>query len=360
MTPIAMRRLWLAAILALAAWLGVQRMAVVADVHPQAAAMSRAEARAEAAFRIVDERKRAAGLPFPRESPVVWAALLGEEYTPLTTTLGSRAAKEVASNPAWAALLVRWLHDAEVMRNDAVAITASSSFPGLIISALAAVAEIGARPVLVVSLGASAFGANSEEATWLEFAAWLAEAGILETGATAVTMGGESDRGEGLLPEGRAAIRAAAQRHGVELLEPGDLAEACAIRLRLFGERSPAALINVGGGQAAVGRCLHASALPIGPWKRYLACACPERGVMASLWEQGVPVIHLLRVRDLASRWGLDPEPGRKYDNLGGCDRILRIEKGWAIAALILVCAPLVPRPFRRCDRAPRRGEVAP
>lgn len=342
MIPPSARRLGLVFALAAAAWAGVRTLAMVTDDHPARQAMQRAEARAEAAFAVVDARKRAAGLPFPERSPVPWAALLGEPYTPLTTTLGSLEAKEVATNPAWAALLVRWLHEAGIAEGDAVGLTASGSFPGLIISALAALREIGARPVLMVSVGSSAYGANSPQATWLDMAGWIAETGLLETSAAAVSIGGESDAGEGLLPEGRRLIEQAAARCGADLVVPQDLDQAIAWRLRILDRYDPRAIVNIGGGQAALGRCRHAATLPGGPWTRTGGCRCRERGVLTRLRERGIPVFHLLEVRDLAARHGLDPQPGRRYGNPGDVYRTVRVRKGWVLAALLLVAIPLV------------------
>jgi poly-gamma-glutamate system protein len=351
MTTITVRRLGLACAFALVGWIVVLHLAVSTVEHPESTAMHRAAARAASAFAVVDAHKRATELPFPADSPVPWATLLGEPYTTLTTTLGTRAAKEVATNPAWAALLLRWLRESGVGTGDAVAITASGSFPGLIVSALAAIEEMGARPVLAVSLGASEYGANSEQATWLDLAMWIREAGALETTTVLVTIGGESDLGEGLLPEGREAIRAAALRCGVELFEPRDLEDAIARRLAVFRDENAVALVNVGGGQAAVGRCVHTSALPVGPWERHTACTCDERGVLARLWSDDIPVFHLLRVRELAARWGLDPQPGHQYVDRSGLHQTVRLDRVRIAAVLLLVCAPLVRWPMGRSRR---------
>lgn len=342
MSPARVRRLWPTLVVAAVAWLVVRQWGTETTAHPAAPAMARAVARAEAAFAAVDARKRAAELPLRTDSPVPWAALLGEEFTPLTTTLGSLQAKEVATNPAWAALLVRWLHDAGVRAGDAVGVTASGSFPGLIVCALAAARELGARPVLVVSLGSSAYGANLPEATWLDLAAWVSGAGILATDAAAVTMGGEEDRGEGLLPEGQALLAAAAARHGVRLEVPADLGAAIALRLETLTAAGAVAVVNIGGGQAALGRCPHAATLPSGPWDGHRPCACAERGVLARLQDRGVPVIHLLEVRTLAARHGLDPEPGRQYRDLQGADQVVRTSRTWVLGALLLVALSAV------------------
>ncbi|MBP9211913.1 MAG: hypothetical protein KBF97_03880, partial [Bacteroidetes bacterium] len=57
---------------------------------------------------IYEEKERKGIIPsaaryFPSE------ALLGDEFTPLTTTLGSLDAKQISVNPQFAAVMVRWI-----------------------------------------------------------------------------------------------------------------------------------------------------------------------------------------------------------------------------------------------------------
>ncbi|MCJ7657071.1 MAG: poly-gamma-glutamate system protein, partial [Candidatus Atribacteria bacterium] len=47
--------------------------------------------------------------------------IIGEEYTELTTTLGNLEAKRTSSNPAFAALLVKYFKEANLKKGDAVA-----------------------------------------------------------------------------------------------------------------------------------------------------------------------------------------------------------------------------------------------
>jgi poly-gamma-glutamate system protein len=67
--------------------------------------------------------------------------------------------------------------------------------------------------------------------------------------------------------------------------------------LRLF--------VNVGGTSASLGRSsailrLRSGWLPPQPFD-----IGPERGLVARMVERGVPVLHMLNVRDLAASWGI-------------------------------------------------------
>lgn len=337
-------RLWRLALgfgVAMAAWLGVEGYGAVREAHPRHEAMTAAARSTAAAFAVVDSVKRAEGHAYPRDSTVPWRAMLGEDYTPMTTTLGSREAKEVTTNPGWASVLVRLLLEAGVRPGDPVAILASGSFPALALAAAAAVHALGAEPVLLASLGASSYGANGERATMLDLVRWVREAGVLDAGTVLVTAGGEDDIGGGLPDEGLAWLEAAAQRNHVVLARYGSLAAAIAARMGLLADRQPAAIINIGGGQAALGACSHAATLPVGLWRGSPGCDCPARGVLVRAAAQGLPVIHLLNVRGLAALYGLDFEPGGRYRNAGSITTVARPRRGWIVAALAVVVLAL-------------------
>ena len=65
-------------------------------------------------------------------------ALIGLEESPITTSLGQLEAKRTSANPNFAGCLVRMLDEAGVRSGDAVAVGASSSFPGMILATIAA------------------------------------------------------------------------------------------------------------------------------------------------------------------------------------------------------------------------------
>lgn len=351
MKPFGTARLARIFVALLVAWCAVQAFGFQRVPHPRQEVMRRAESRVRAAFAVVDSVKRARDLPLATESQVPWRAMLGEDYTPMTTTLGSLAAKEVATNPAWAGVLARLLDEAKVGPGDTVGILASGSFPSLNLATLAAVRELGAETKMVASLGASSFGANSRLATWLDIHAWVLAAGVLDSCSSRVTLGAEDDVGGGLTEEGQAWLQQALDRNGQEAVRAASLDEAMADRLRFLDPGSLAAVVNIGGGQAALGSCPHAAILPNGRWPAVPACRCRDRGVLTRLQERGVPIINLLSLRELAMQQGLDPEPGPRYRDLGRFDMVVKPNRGWVSGALALVALSFVRFPRRRNDR---------
>jgi poly-gamma-glutamate system protein len=330
-------RLAVTLVLAVAGWTAVQELGLSQVPHPLRGEMRAAELRTERAFALVDSAKRANGRGFPADSRLPWPGLLGEDYTPLTTTLGSREAKEVSTNPAWASVFIRLLYGAGVDKGDTVGVLISASFPALAVAALAALHEMGATPQLVSSLGASSFGANVRGGTWLDWERWLRESGVLSVRSAMVTAGGENDAAIGLPPEGSAWLDEAAMRNGVRVERHESFEDAVSARMSLLMRSHPKAIINIGGGQASVGACRHSASLPVGLWRSPPGCRCPDRGVLARCYERGVPVIHLLRIRELAAKYGLDSDPGALYSDVSGITTITRVSRSWIIAALSVI-----------------------
>ncbi|MBE0602904.1 MAG: poly-gamma-glutamate system protein, partial [Deltaproteobacteria bacterium] len=107
------------------------------------------------------------GVPIDRRLDANDTGLIGVEYTDITTTLGSLAAKRTSTNPAFAAVVVDMLYRAGVRPGDAVAVGFSGSFPALNIAVLSAAKALDLRPVIISSAGSSTYGANQPDMTWL-------------------------------------------------------------------------------------------------------------------------------------------------------------------------------------------------
>ncbi len=115
-------------------------------------------------LRLCRERK---GLSFHLDTDPNQTGLIGLKNSSLTTSLGQLEAKRTTTNPDFAGLIVYLLQQAGVKEKDVVAIGASSSFPALIIGSLAAAKALRIMPLYIVSLGASQWGANDPDFTWL-------------------------------------------------------------------------------------------------------------------------------------------------------------------------------------------------
>ncbi len=241
--------------------------------------------------------------------------LIGLEESPITTSLGQLEAKRTAANPNFASCLVRMLDEAGVRKGDAVAVGASSSFPGMILATLAALRAVGASPVMISSLGASNWGANNPGFTQLEILDCIRAAGILEVKPAALAVGGVNDDGSDMTEEGRLFLRKKIEASGYPVIEETDLAANVRARMAVYetgaaGKRI-AAFVNIGGSWANMG--VDPAVLELRPGLTEVKKIPPpgKRGVIQEMAARGVPVIHLLFIKGLAERCGLpwDPVP---------------------------------------------------
>lgn len=246
--------------------------------------------------------------------------LIGPEFSLITNARGDLESKLTSVNPNFAALLVQYFRQAGLKAGDPVAVAVSGSFPALNVSLYAALETMKLRPVVITSIGASMWGANDPQFTWLDMEAVLLRAGIFTTRSTAATHGGGNDMGRGLSPEGRRLIEAAAARHGVPLLEAANIEEAITRRMSFWAEAQRGHAyklsVNVGGGVASLGSSHNRLLLPSGLSFELGDHNWARKGTLVHYAEQGVPIVHLLNVTRLAQEHGLPlapdfmPEPG--------------------------------------------------
>jgi poly-gamma-glutamate system protein len=267
---------------------------------------------------IVRSAKARAGLqadPLAGNDP---SGLIGDELTPLVTTLGALEAKRTATNPRWAGELARRMAEVGVGHGDLVAAGFSGSFPGLNLAVMCATKSLGADLIAVSSITASTWGANQPGFTWPEIENRLVRSGLLTRASIAVTAGGDADRGPTFDPDGAAQaeriLASVTCDLGVSALRPATFAAAVQDRMALYRRasngRRVVLYVNVGGTSASLGRSAAVLKLRSGFIPPQLFDRSNERGVTARFAEDGVRVLMLLNVRDLALRWGL-PLEGR-------------------------------------------------
>lgn len=236
------------------------------------------------------------------------SGFIGVEWSMTTTTLGSLEAKRCATDPLWAVRVLRWFDELGLRKGDRIAILASSSFPGLLYSVLAAAEERELRVGLAVSLGSSTWGANRPEAPWPVLAGILRRGGFLGVRPVLYTLGGEGENGVGMPEEARAVLAGAARSDGVELFQNAKLEEAIERKMRLIlgdASDSPVRLaINVGGAEGNMGT--DPVVLSLAP-----GMIAPKDGPRAGngaiglALRAGCPVLHLLNLHVLADAEGI-------------------------------------------------------
>jgi poly-gamma-glutamate system protein len=246
------------------------------------------------------------GLPFSPDD-VTKTGIIGEELTPLVTTLGSLGAKRMSTDPGFAALVVDLLRAVSVKEGDLIAVGFSGSLPGLNIAVLSAAEALHLDAVVVSSVGASQWGATDPRFTWLDMERVLVERGDfrLRSAAAALSGGAKSNF---LLEEGKDLAEAAIRRNGLPELTGETFADVVQKRMAVYLERAKGrplkAFVNVGGALANVGRC-DQSKIIAGIVRRLPPCEEKDQGLIHRFIRMKVPVIHLLQVQRLARTYGL-------------------------------------------------------
>lgn len=308
--------------------------------HPRYTEQVEAARLMRACLEAVRRERLSLGIPIDPQLDPNRTGLIGEEFTEMTTSVGNLDAKRTSTNPAFAALMVRYFHAAGLKAGDVVAVGASGSFPGLILATLAAARVLDLKPVVIYSVGASMYGANIPRFTFIEMLSCLNREGLIPFGIAAVSPGGDGDVGKGVLFEGGeeggdgeetgdgegaprdgeggpgpgGPLLVIARRSGLPLIYEATLADSIRARLRIYEEHSGgrpiACFVNVGGAAPNFGTTMASLEFPNGLVTRaHISSADRERGLVFEFAARGIPVIHLLSVRDLAMKNGIPVDP---------------------------------------------------
>jgi len=294
----------------------------------------------------IKQRRMALGYAIDPAIDPAETGLIGAAMTPATSTAGRLAAKRISANPNFAAVVVALLKRAGVQPGDTVAIGYSGSFPGLNIAVEAAVQTLDLEPIGISSAAASQWGANLPNFLWLDMERTLADEGKIRFRSRAASLGGVEDRGLGMSEETQQTLRKGIARNGLATIEAGNFTQSVDERMQLYhdqaGIKPIKCYINIGGGATSVGKSLGKKQFHSGLHRWLPKRARNIDSVMTRFLAAGVPVIHLIRVTAMASRYGLETEP-RSPAVVGEGEVFERYQyNGWyAVATLAGILAML-------------------
>ncbi len=241
-------------------------------------------------------------------------ALVGQEYTQISTGRGSLPVKLSTTNPNFAGLVVALLKDANVKEGDVVAVCMTGSFPALNVATIAAIQTLKLNPIIVSSTTASTWGATDPYFTWLDMENALYKANILKFRSVAASIGGNEDIGSTLSVKGREFCKEAVFRNGLEFINGSTLLDNINKRMEYFKKYANGkpikAFINVGDGMASLGSGANGKILPSGLNKKFFVSKLKDRqGVVYNFINEGVPVIHLLHLEKLMKHYKIPINP---------------------------------------------------
>ncbi len=276
---------------------------------------------AQLAQQAIKNYSAAMGLSIDPQNDPYATGIIGQERTPITTDRGVVTSKILATNPNFAAAFVELLMDAKMKPRDRIAVGMTGSLPGWNIAFLAACKVLNLRPLIITSVGSSDWGANIPGLTWLDMERVLREKGVWDFTSIAASIGGSSDNGRGLSPQGRDLIREAIARNHVSPIAEDTLEASINKRMDLYdssrGTGKIVCYVNIGGGAASLGGKENEKLIPPGLTRHLAVRNFPTRGVINRMAEKGLPVIQLGDVAKLADRFGLPTALADKPPELG-------------------------------------------
>ena len=244
--------------------------------------------------------------------------LVGSPFSLITTDEGDLDAKLTTLDPNFSAGMVELMLRMNLQKGDTVAILLTGSMPGANIAVLTAVNAMGLIPMVITSVGASQWGANHADFTWLDMESILFNKGLINSRSVAASVGGRNDMGRLLSPAGREIIISNIENYNIPLIRKNRLAENIDERMKLFESFNKitnySAMINVGGGVASLGTSFNSKLLPAGIINRSDVVNISIRdggieGVLAKFAKKNVSVLHVLNIKSLTEQLGMPFAP---------------------------------------------------
>ena len=269
------------------------------------------------AMRILKNSRMEEGVFIDIENDPNETGLVGSPFSLITTDEGDLDSKLTTLDPNFSAVIVDLMSQLDLKSNDTVAVLMTGSMPGANLAVLSACQAMGISPVIISSIGASQWGANQVDFTWLDMESILVENGLFLSNSVAASIGGRNDMGRLLSPSGRKIITDNISSYNTPIIRHKRLAENINARMNIYSSYLPIedykAVINIGGGVASLGTSFNSKLLPPGIVKRpnLMNISRPGgiEGVFSKFVNLGVPGLHILNIRPLTEQFKIPFAP---------------------------------------------------
>ena len=243
--------------------------------------------------------------------------LVGSPFSLITTDEGDLDSKLTTLDPNFSAVMVELMYQLGLKNGDTIAVLMTGSMPGANIAVLTACRALGVIPITITSVGASQWGANLVDFTWLDMESILFENDLISSRSIAASIGGRNDMGRLLSPSGRDLIMENINKHDLPLIRKERLADNIQHRMDLYGSLQSInkydAIVNVGGGVASLGTSFNLRLLPPGVVKRNIIQDIVRpggiEGVFSKFLKFDVPGLHILNIRPLTQEFKMPFAP---------------------------------------------------
>lgn len=243
--------------------------------------------------------------------------LVGGPFSLITTDEGDLDAKLTTLDPNFSAIIVDLMSQLSLKKNDTVAILMTGSMPGANIAVLTACKSLGLIPITISSVGASQWGANQIDFTWLDMERILFEKELIPSVSIAASIGGRNDMGRLLSPAGRDLIIENISKYNIPLIKKNRLNDNILYRMEQYKKYasidSYKAIINIGGGVASLGTSFNLKLLSPGVVNRSdinkIERSGGIEGVFSRFIKSNVLGLHILNIRPLIEQYNMQFAP---------------------------------------------------
>jgi poly-gamma-glutamate system protein len=243
--------------------------------------------------------------------------LVGGPYSLITTDEGDLDAKLTTLDPNFAAVIIDLMYQLGLKKNDTVAVLMTGSMPGANIAVLTACKALGLNPVTISSVGASQWGANQIDFTWLDMERILFEKELILSTSIAASIGGRNDMGRLLSVKGRNIILDNIKKHKIPLIKKDRLSDNIEERMNYLNKYSLIdsydAIINVGGGVSSLGTSFNLKLLSPGVVSRAdmntIGTEGGIEGVFTKFINLNVLGLHILNIKPLIEQYNMKFAP---------------------------------------------------
>ena len=243
--------------------------------------------------------------------------LVGGPFSLITTDEGDLDAKLTTLDPNFSAIIVDLMSQLSLKKNDTVAILMTGSMPGANIAVLTACKSLGLIPITISSVGASQWGANQIDFTWLDMERILFEKELIPSVSIAASIGGRNDMGRLLSPAGRDLIIENISKYNIPLIKKNRLNDNILYRMEQYKKHasidSYKAIINIGGGVASLGTSFNLKLLSPGVVNRSdinkIERSGGIEGVFSRFIKSNVLGLHILNIRPLIEQYNMQFAP---------------------------------------------------
>lgn len=236
--------------------------------------------------------------------------LIGTRYTMITTTLGNIESKRTSTNPNFAAVIVDMFLEAGVKEGDYVGMTFSGSFPALNIAASAAAEAMNLKVLIMASIGASSYGANNPEFTYVDMAEYLYKEEVFSFRPEYVSIGGANDTGRDIAEDVRNEILDRMISMNKKIIFEEDFTKNIELRKDIFKKYGKMkAFLNVGGNLVAMGQGNATFPNKNGLITKKNRLYSKDMGLLDTFLNENIPVIQILDIKRLAYKYSLPIDP---------------------------------------------------